>query len=390
MFLEDEEALSRSLQDNLEQAKISAACIASPDDQPAGLAFGPDMIVVNPATSAKDAFGLFEEAARTSPSVPFVLASSDNPALIGHVGHAARKNAIRVTARIDRPYSIPALTDIAATCTPDQPRTEGGDEALIKALIRTDRLIPNVSVEFQSKHNLKTNAIVGFEALTRLRPRRAINPEMIFSQLVDVDVEYAATEIVIDMSARFGAALQHAGRSHTVSLNCSAAVLAHDGFIQRLDAAIRRYRISPQRLIVEITEDSRLADLDELTGKMRALERLGVGVSIDDFGTGMANLDRVSRLPFSELKIDKSIFWACAEGRLPMSMLTGILEFCRSRRTKSVIEGVETHTQLAHAKLLGADYGQGFYWGRAAPPQFLVPVWRPEQDRTVRATSRSS
>lgn len=376
MFLEDEETLSRSLQDTLEEANVSAACIASPEDQSAGLAFGPDMIVVSPETGAKDAFGLFEKAARTAPSVPFILGSSSNPALTRHIGDAARRNARRVMAKIDRPYSIRALTDIADTCTPREPCAELGDEALIETLIRTDRLIPNLSVEFQSKHNLKTNAIVGFEALTRLRPRRAVNPEMIFSQLVDVDVELAATEIVIDMSARFGAALQHAGRAHTVSLNCSAAVLAHDGFIQRLKTAIRRHRISPQRLIVEITEDSRLADFDTLTGKIQALERLGVGISIDDFGTGMANLDRVSRLPFSELKIDKSIFWACAEGRLPMSMLTGILEFCRSRRTKSVIEGVETQTQLAHAKLLGADYGQGFYWGRAAPPQFLVPVWR--------------
>lgn len=61
--------------------------------------------------------------------------------------------------------------------------------------IRTDRLIPNLAVEFQSKHDPKTNAIAGFEALTRLRSRRVINPGMIFSQLVDVDVESAATDV---------------------------------------------------------------------------------------------------------------------------------------------------------------------------------------------------
>ncbi|MEM8697458.1 MAG: EAL domain-containing protein [Pseudomonadota bacterium] len=376
MFLEDDQALARPLQDDLETAGLATACIDSPEDQAAGLAFGPDMIVVNPETSAKDAFGLFPKAAQAVPSVPFIVGFSQNPALSRAMNQVARQHASRIVAKIDRPYSIPALTDIAEKCRPDEPRDDTGDEAFIKALIRKERLIPNLAVEFQSKHDLKTNAIVGFEALTRLRPRRAINPEMIFSQLVDVDVECAATEVVIDTAARFGAALQLAGRSHTVSLNCSAAVLASGGFIRRLDEAIRRYRIAPKRLVVEITEDSRLADIDVLTEKMHALERLGVGIAIDDFGTGMANLDRVSRLPFSELKIDKSIFWACAEGRLPMSMLTGILEFCRSRRTKSVIEGVETQVQLAHAKLLGADYGQGFYWGRAAPPQFLVPVWR--------------
>lgn len=375
MFLEDEEAFARSLQDDLEQGGLATACIASPEDQAAGLAFGPDMIVVNPETSVKDAFGLFPKVAVAAPSIPLIVAHSRNLELSRSATQAARDNAVDVLGTIDRPYSAAALAELAETC-PTGRRAEGaGDEAFIRALIANDRLIPNLAVEFQSKHDLKSNAVVGFEALTRLRPRRAISPELIFSQLVDVDVEYAATEVVIDMAVRFASALRHAGRAHTVSLNCSAAVLASGHFTARLDEAILRYRVAPQRIIVEVTEDSRLADFDQLVRRIEELESLGVGIAIDDFGTGMANLDRVSRLPFSELKIDKSIFWACAEGRIPMSMLTGILEFCRARQTKSVIEGIETNVQLEQARLLGADYGQGFYWGRAAPPQFLVPVW---------------
>ncbi|QLC23951.1 EAL domain-containing protein [Parasphingopyxis algicola] len=147
-------------------------------------------------------------------------------------------------------------------------------------------------------------------------------------------------------------------------------------FIDTLRETLARHAVLPKRIIIEITEDARLADFEGVLANIPKLETIGVGISIDDFGADMANFDRVSHIPFTELKVDKSIFWACAEQRLPMSMLTGILEFCRARRTKSVVEGIETPAHLAFAKLAGADYGQGLYWGRSMPPQFILPTWR--------------
>ncbi len=305
-----------------------------------------------------------------------VLAQEESARFTSLARGVAADNALRVLGTTARPYAVSALKELVSRYSLRKVENGGGDDAFVAELIRSERLIPNLAVEFQSKHRLDTNAVVGFEALTRLAPRRAISPEMIFSQLVDLEVESAATRVVIDRACRFAAALRDAGRPHSVAINCSAAVMTRGDFRRDLCETVKRYRLASRRITVEITENSRFADFDRLQDEIRRLEAFGTGIAIDDFGTGMANLDRVGRLPLTELKIDKNIFWAFTEGRFPMAILNGILEYCRNNGIESVIEGIETKHHLDQAKSLGADYGQGFYWGRAVPPQFLLPTWR--------------
>lgn len=376
LLLEEDESLSRPLQDELEQRGMAAACIATPDDEEAGLAFGPRIVVINPETGVKPAFGLIRKMAQSAPQTPLVLARSPDVALYRQARSEARSYAVPLIGAVDRPYSLAALERLAEQCPEPHRENETGDQAFLRALIANGRLIPNLTVEFQSKHDLETEAVVGYEALTRLRPRRAINPQLIFSQSLHLELELEATLVILDSAVRFAAALQRMGRTKTVSFNCSAAVLVHRAFVDALGSAIATHRVQPMQVIVEITEDERLADFDRMLASLRLLEALGVGISIDDFGTGMSNLDRVSRVPFTELKIDKSMFWACFEQRLPMAMLTVVLDFCHMKGTKTVIEGIETPEHLAYAKRAGASYGQGFYWGRSVPPQFILPSWR--------------
>ena len=75
----------------------------------------------------------------------------------------------------------------------------------------------------------------------------------------------------------------------------------------------------------------------------------------------------------SEVKIDRKIFQKCRKGEFPPSLLKEIIDYCRSRAIGTVIEGIETAEDLVLAKSLGADCGQGFYWGKPVPIEAIVP-----------------
>ncbi|QLC23952.1 EAL domain-containing protein [Parasphingopyxis algicola] len=222
MLLEEEETLSRPLQDDLEQRGLAAACIAAAEDEEAGLAFGPNIVVLNPETGIKNGFGLIRKMAETAPSTPLIIARSPNPALNRAAKAEARSFSVPMMGAVDRPYPLTALEHYTTECPSHRPPGETGDQAFLKSLIAHDRLIPNLTVEFQSKHNLKTDTVVGYEALTRLKPRRALSPELIFSQSIHLDLEFEATLVILDAAVRFAVALERMERTKTVSFNCSA------------------------------------------------------------------------------------------------------------------------------------------------------------------------
>ncbi|AMO72930.1 EAL domain-containing protein [Sphingorhabdus sp. M41] len=161
-----------------------------------------------------------------------------------------------------------------------------------------------------------------------------------------------------------------------VSFNCSAILLTQSEFVDALFARLQKSRNLRGLVIMEITEENRVANIKVVAEICQMLGRYGLTVSIDDYGTGHSNLDRIAEIPFAELKLDKEIFWAFCNDRVPITVLGSIIDFCHMRGAKTVVEGIETSLHLEKARLLGADQGQGFYWGRAMPPQYLVKHWR--------------
>lgn len=375
LFRDEDDLSLRNVQTSLEQRGIAVACVADERDEDAGLIFGPDLVVVNPKLLMKAGPNIFDRIGKLKHPPAVIIGRDINTD--GHLSAIAqaKDRQLDVLGTLDRPYNPGALARHVETL--DSVRTIPclGDLEHVQHLISHGRLFPNLSIDFQTKHSLKTGAVVGYEALARLATRRALNPELIFSAGMDFSIEVEATAVVVDAAARLAAILGHNGQHKQVSFNCSASVIVHGNFCEMVQDAVGRHRIKAENLMVEITEEARIGDADGLIQACQALHECGIAISIDDFGSGMANLDRVAGIPFEELKIDKTVFWACCEGRLPVSVIEGILDFCRKNRRKSVIEGIETEAHLAQAKLMKADYGQGYYWGRAVPPQIFAPTW---------------
>tara|TARA_R110000824_G_scaffold256634_1_gene445655 strand:+ start:13079 stop:14230 length:1152 start_codon:yes stop_codon:yes gene_type:complete len=374
LVIDEESAFTRFLQDDLEQREISVACVYSPGDENGATAFAPNVIVANKEMLSSSTTGFLRTFDRSKRKLPMVLMTgTDTKRQQGREVPARAANS-QIVATIPKPFEPNVLAELIERYAEASQKVIL-DSEYIEALIASDRLLDNLVVEFQSKHSLTNGNVVGYEALSRLKTRRAISPATIFSAATEMSLEIQATLNVIDQVVKLANSLRECRINVPVSFNCSAILLTQGGFVDALFARLQKSRNLSGAVIMEITEENRVANIKVVAEICHMLSRYGLAVSIDDYGTGHSNLDRIAEIPFAELKMDKEIFWAFCNDRVPITVLGSIIDFCHMRGAKTVVEGIETPFHLEKARLLGADQGQGFYWGRAVPPQYLVKDW---------------
>ncbi|MEH6789869.1 EAL domain-containing protein [Parasphingorhabdus sp.] len=374
LVIDEESAFTRFLQDDLEQREISVACIYSAGDENGATAFAPTVIVADRKMLSESKAGLhrFARFARQLPLV--VMTETDTKMPLGNPP-PQRGGKPHIVATIAKPFEPNMLAELIDQYAEDSQQINL-DSDYIRALIASNRLLDNLVVEFQSKHDLADGGVAGYEALSRLKTRRAISPATIFSAATEMSLEIDATLNVVDQVIKLANSLRKSRKSVPVSFNCSAILLTQPDFVDALFARLQASRNLRGSVIMEITEENRVANIKVVAEVCKMLTRYGLAISIDDYGTGQSNLDRIAEIPFAELKLDKQIFWAFCDNRVPITVLRSIIDFCHMRGSKTVVEGIETPFHLEKARELGADQGQGFYWGRAVPPQYLVKDWR--------------
>jgi EAL domain-containing protein (putative c-di-GMP-specific phosphodiesterase class I) len=374
LVIDEESAFTRFLQDDLEQRAISVACVHSPGDANGAMAFAPTAVVADKNILTNKTAGLMQTFDKIARRLPLVLMTGTGAKLTHDSAAWAQAPNAQIVATIAKPFKANSLAELIDQYAEVSQQTIL-DTEYISALIANDRLLDNLVVEFQSKHALTDGNIVGYEALSRLKTRRAISPATIFSAATEMTLEIEATLNVVDQVMKLADLLIGRSKAVPVAFNCSAILLTQCEFVDALCTRLRRRENLRGAIIMEITEENRVADIKAVAEICHMLSRYGLRVSIDDYGTGHSNLDRIAEIPFAELKLDKEIFWTFCNDRVPITILGSIFDFCHMRGAKSVIEGIETPFHLEKARLLGADQGQGFYWGRAIPPQNFVEGW---------------
>jgi EAL domain-containing protein (putative c-di-GMP-specific phosphodiesterase class I)/ActR/RegA family two-component response regulator len=373
LFVEEDDLLCRLITWELESRGYPVVCITRMRDSRAALAFRPNVMIVDLAVAWTDDYRLIRTLAAlpTPGAVIFARENAPHSSLRTAI-EVARESGVEVLGTIDKPYLTDALLPLIARYNGPVESGADGDREFLRQLIADDRLIDNVTVEFQTKQCLKTNRVIGYEALARVRNRRALNPELLFSDDIELPLQFAMTDVVLDLTMGFWKALERDGRSQSVSINCSSAMLSDPDFVQNnLIAAIRSHRVPFREVIIELTDVGETG-LEALKEGAERLAATGIRISIDDFGRDIRDYDRISELPFKELKLDKTLFWTCAQSKMPPLPLRELIAYCEAGRINVVVEGIETAKHRAVAKLLGAHQGQGFFWGRAMPPQFYV------------------
>ncbi|MGH8853337.1 MAG: EAL domain-containing response regulator [Telluria sp.] len=216
---------------------------------------------------------------------------------------------------------------------------------------------------FQPKIELATGQVKGLEAFARWRhPEHGVLGPGSFMDALEQNnrVDFLDWSM-IELSAERCRWFQDQGIPIAISINLAPETLAHPAFIRQISACIGRHRILPEYLSFELPESSVLNTDPEFIERLVRLRMMGFGLALDDYGTGRSNLQLLARIPFSELKIDRSFVDGASKRRPLGTVLRSCLGLAHSLDRMSVAVGVETRQDWDFLQDLGCTYAQGYH-----------------------------
>lgn len=174
------------------------------------------------------------------------------------------------------------------------------------------------------------------------------------------------TAVMLRKSALMCRSWQDAGRDATISVNLSPESLADVKLADRMMNIITVQGLAPRHVIFEVTESAMTMELGRTLENLSRLRMKGFGLAIDDYGTGYSSMQQLTRIPFTELKIDQSFVKNASTQPSSRAMLESSLEMADKLRIVAVAEGVETHVEWDLLNSLGCNYAQGYHISRPA------------------------
>jgi len=240
-------------------------------------------------------------------------------------------------------------------------------------------------IHYQPYHQLTTSKVAGAEALIKWRNTDLglVSPSRFIPTLEDTGMIIDVGEWVLKTACRQMKEWGKGKYPHPLSVNLSMIQLRHKYLLNMVSDSLSEFKLSPERLTLEVTEGIFMHDMEFSTSVLKRLKDIGVSISIDDFGTGYSSLSYLKRLPVDNVKIDISFVRDITKDPDAASMVTAITGMARSLNLKTIAEGVETEEQLNVLRLLRCDMGQGYYFSPALPPadfaQYLSGPDEPSQ-----------
>ena len=168
----------------------------------------------------------------------------------------------------------------------------------------------------------------------------------------------------------------------SISVNLSARQFTHPGLVAEVDGALRRSRLAPSSLTLEITESLFMTDTETTLAKLDQLKALGVRLAIDDFGTGYSSLSYLHRFPIDVLKIDRAFIDTVGRTDQGTDLVRSIIDMGRRLRLETVAEGVERDDQSGRLAELDCDFVQGYFVNHPQDAA-ATDAWLAESVRTT-------
>jgi diguanylate cyclase (GGDEF)-like protein len=221
---------------------------------------------------------------------------------------------------------------------------------------------PRIRLFYQPIFDASSRCIVSFEALCRWNHKvlGEISPNEFIALAEGTGEIVALGEWVLHQACAFAASLRRDAMP-SINVNISARQLKHPQFWTQVENTLALSGLEPKRLILELTESVFALDSEGALAVMENIDRLGIQLAIDDFGSGYSSLSYLQRFQAGMLKIDRSFVHTLESGG--RAIIEASLKLAHAFDMRVVAEGIENQAQLDALKLLGVDCVQGFLLG---------------------------
>jgi len=238
-------------------------------------------------------------------------------------------------------------------------------ETELRCALQNDQIVLFYQAQYDAAHRL-----LGFEALVRRQ-----HPEQGTISPADFLPIAEETGMIIELGARILylacqqlAAWQAQGfEVPHLAINISPAQFNHFNFVDSVISALELTGANPAKVMLEITENLIIKDVNEVIEKMRLLKQRGIRFSIDDFGTGYSSLAYLQRMPIDQLKIDRSFVQDITCNDNDAAIVNAIIAMAGSLKLDIIAEGVETAEQVDYLIGCGCNAFQGYWFSRPLP-----------------------
>jgi EAL domain-containing protein (putative c-di-GMP-specific phosphodiesterase class I) len=335
----------------------------------------PAVIILDLGMPETDGIELLRFLADERATARILIVSGFDDKILDAANRLGAARGLAMAGVLRKPVLIEDLTHVL--------RKVGHDVSAVTALRLAEALdAGELFLEYQPKIALDSMRPCGVEALLRWRhPELGLVPPMNFIPVAEEsDLIHRLTQWVLGEALRQCAAWSDLDVTLSVAVNLSAKNVDGDdlaALLSRVGEPAQELRA----LILELTETAAMRNAEQATDLLTRLRIKGVGLSIDDFGTGYSSLSQLQRLPFSEVKIDKSFVMDCVTSKENAAIVYAVIDLSHRLGLKVVAEGVETADALRLLAKAGCDGAQGYFISKPIGGD-KIPAWI-EAHRTV-------
>jgi EAL domain-containing protein (putative c-di-GMP-specific phosphodiesterase class I)/ActR/RegA family two-component response regulator len=326
--------------------------------------FEPTLVMLDLQMPGTDGVELIRELGRIGTKASILISSGMDQRVLASAEQLGLSYGLKMAGLVQKPIMLADLEAIleqhlASERVPTAPE-------LRRALDRGQLV-----THYQPKLQFEDDAwrIYGVEALIRWQhpDLGLVYPDAFIGLAEETGLIAALTDFVLQDGIRQLGTWNAHGVALDLAVNLSPRLVRELDFPDRLAELMREHSVENSRLTLEITETAALEDPARTRDILTRLRVKGFGLSLDDFGTGYSSLTQLYRMPFSEIKIDKSLGMELHSSREARTIARSLIDLAHNLGLKVCTEGVETAAALQFLQAAGADFVQGFHLGRPMP-----------------------
>jgi EAL domain-containing protein (putative c-di-GMP-specific phosphodiesterase class I)/ActR/RegA family two-component response regulator len=305
-----------------------------------------------------------------------LLMSGEDKRILRTAESLAKAHGLRVLGTVEKPITAEKLAMLRTEHDeykprPSQPCLPNISSDELRAALANDQ----IDVAFQPKICVGSGRVSGVEALARWKHAIHGNiPPTLFIALAERDgLIDELTRAIIRKSLREAGRWRIAGYDLNIAINVSTQTVGRLDLPEFVERTARMCGVDPARVMIEVTETQLMRDLTRSLDTLTRLRLRRIGLSIDDFGTGYSSLEQLQRVPFVELKIDRSFVDGASHDPAARAILESSIDLAKKLGLSTVAEGCENREDYALLEQLGCDLVQGFLFAAAMPGDALLP-----------------
>jgi EAL domain-containing protein (putative c-di-GMP-specific phosphodiesterase class I) len=314
-----------------------------------------------------DGLAMLRVLALEVPQPATLLIGAVHARVLSGARRAAESQGIRVIGVATRPLDPVSIEQLLMPYLTSAPPIALGE--LERALTEHELIL-----EYLPKIDIRAAVpkMQGVEALVRWQhPRRGLlYPRHFLGSIEDHDLMARLTDFVMTEAVRQASHWRARGLPLEMVVNLSPKLVTDREFPERVAVLLRENEVPAQQLVLDVTEAASLDSRDLMLDVFTRLRILGVGLSLDNFGTGVSSLTELYRMPFSELKVDHALIADVVREREAMLIVQAIAKLAHTLELEVCAGGVETREMLGFVQSNGFDSAQGrFFSGPVKPAE---------------------